>query len=57
MDWTIFIVIVDRGKNVTYDCIIIDENDNIWIDNLQNTTKLLDIYMNLKLQIIIIHIP
>ena len=33
-----------RGRNRGFDCIIIDEIDNIYIDNIKNITELLDIF-------------
>ena len=39
---TNFMGIVGRGNKRPYDCIIIDEIDNICIDNIKNTTELLD---------------
>ena len=45
---TNFMGIVGRGNNRPYDCIIIDEIDNICIDNLKNTTELLDNFHGYK---------
>jgi preprotein translocase subunit SecA len=39
---TNYMGIVGRGSDRPYDCIIIDEIDNILIGNLKNTTELLD---------------
>ena len=39
---TNFMEMVGRGKRRTYDCLIIDEIDNICIDNIKNITELLD---------------
>ena len=45
---TNFMGIVGRGNNRSYDCIIIDEIDNICIDNIKNTTELLDNFHGYK---------
>ena len=45
---TNFMNIVGRGNNRPYDCIIIDEIDNICIDNIKNTTELLDNFQGYK---------
>ena len=39
---TNFMEMVGRGKRRPYDCLIIDEIDNICIDNIKNITELLD---------------
>jgi len=43
-----FMGLVGRGNNRPYDCIIIDEIDNICIDNIKNTTELLDNFHGYK---------
>lgn len=45
---TNFMGIVGRGNRRTFDCIIIDEIDNICIDNIKNTTELLDNFHGYK---------
>ena len=45
---TNFMGIVGRGNNRPFDCIIIDEIDNICIDNIKNTTELLDNFHGYK---------
>ena len=45
---TNFMGLVGRGNNRPYDCIIIDEIDNICIDNIKNTTELLDNFHGYK---------
>jgi len=45
---TNFMGIRGRGKERMFDCIIIDEIDNIAIDNLKNTTELLDCFHGYK---------
>ena len=45
---TNFMGIVGRGSKRTFDCIIIDEIDNICIDNIRNTTELLDNFHGYK---------
>ena len=40
--------ILGRGKQRKFDCIIIDEIDNIALDNLKNTTELLDSFHGYK---------
>jgi len=45
---TNFMGIMGRGKERMYDCIIIDEIDNIALDNLKNTTELLDCFHGYK---------
>ena len=43
-----FMGIVGRGNKRPFDCIIIDEIDNICIDNIKNTTELLDNFHGYK---------
>ena len=45
---TNFMGILGRGKERKFDCIIIDEIDNIALDNLKNTTELLDSFHGYK---------
>ena len=45
---TNFMGLVGRGKKRSYDCIIIDEIDNICIDNIKNITELLDNFHGYK---------
>ena len=45
---TIFMGIPGRGRNRGFDCIIIDEIDNICIDNIKNITELLDNFHGYK---------
>ena len=45
---TNFMGIMGRGKERKFDCIIIDEIDNIALDNLKNTTELLDSFHGYK---------
>ena len=45
---TNFMGILGRGYKRTFDCIIIDEIDNIALDNLKNTTELLDSFHSYK---------
>ena len=45
---TNFMGIMGRGKKRLFDCIIIDEIDNIALDNLKNTTELLDSFHGYK---------
>ena len=45
---TNFMGIMGRGKQRLFDCIIIDEIDNIALDNLKNTTELLDSFHGYK---------
>ena len=45
---TYFMGIMGRGKERKFDCIIIDEIDNIALDNLKNTTELLDCFHGYK---------
>ena len=45
---TNFMGIKGRGKERNFDCIIIDEIDNIALDNLKNTTELLDSFHGYK---------
>ena len=45
---TYFMGIMGRGKKRKFDCIIIDEIDNIALDNLKNTTELLDCFHGYK---------
>ena len=45
---TNFMGILGRGKERKFDCIIIDEIDNIALDNLKNTTELLDSFHGFK---------
>jgi preprotein translocase subunit SecA len=45
---TIFMGITGRGRNRSFDCIIIDEIDNICIDNIKNITELLDNFHGYK---------
>lgn len=45
---TNFMEIVGRGKRRPYDCLIIDEIDNICIDNIKNITELLDDFHGYK---------
>ena len=45
---TNFMGIVGRGKKRNFDCIIIDEIDNICIDNIKNITELLDNFHGYK---------
>ena len=45
---TNFMVIKGRGLERKFDCIIIDEIDNIALDNLKNTTELLDCFHGYK---------
>ena len=45
---TEFMGIVGRGKKRNFDCIIIDEIDNICIDNIKNITELLDNFHGYK---------
>ena len=45
---TNFMGILGRGKERQFDCIIIDEIDNIALDNLKNTTELLDSFHGYK---------
>ena len=45
---TEFMGIVGRGRKRNFDCIIIDEIDNICIDNIKNITELLDNFHGYK---------
>lgn len=45
---TIFMGIPGRGRNRGFDCILIDEIDNICIDNVKNITELLDNFHGYK---------
>ena len=45
---TNFMGIMGRGEKRKFDCIIIDEIDNIALDNLKNTTELLDSFHGFK---------
>ena len=45
---TLFMGIPGRGRNRGFDCIIIDEIDNICIDNIKNITELLDNFHGYK---------
>ena len=45
---TNFMGILGRGTKRKFDCIIIDEIDNIALDNLKNTTELLDSFHGYK---------
>ena len=45
---TEFMGIIGRGKIRNFDCIIIDEIDNICIDNIKNITELLDNFHGYK---------
>ena len=45
---TNFMGLVGRGRNRNFDCIIIDEIDNICIDNIKNITELLDNFHGYK---------
>ena len=45
---TEFMGIIGRGKKRNFDCIIIDEIDNICIDNIKNITELLDNFHGYK---------
>ena len=45
---TNFMGLVGRGKKRNFDCIIIDEIDNICIDNIKNITELLDNFHGYK---------
>lgn len=45
---TNFMGIIGRGKNRPFDCIIVDEIDNICLDNIKNTTELLDNFHGYK---------
>ena len=45
---TNFMGLVGRGRNRSFDCIIIDEIDNICIDNIKNITELLDNFHGYK---------
>ena len=45
---TNFMNLVGRGKKRNFDCIIIDEIDNICIDNIKNITELLDNFHGYK---------
>ena len=45
---TNFMGIVGRGKKRPFDCIIIDEIDNICLDNIKNITELLDDFHGYK---------
>ena len=45
---TIFMGIAGRGRKRGFDCIIIDEIDNICIDNIKNITELLDNFHGYK---------
>ena len=45
---TNFMGILGRGNERKFDCIIIDEIDNIALDNLKNTTELLDSFHGYK---------
>ena len=45
---TNFMGILGRGNERKFDCIIIDEIDNIALDNLKNTTELLDSFHGFK---------
>ena len=45
---TNFMGIVGRGKQRPFDCIIIDEIDNICLDNIKNITELLDDFHGYK---------
>lgn len=45
---TNFMGVVGRGKKRPFDCIIIDEIDNICLDNIKNTTELLDDFHGYK---------
>ena len=45
---TNFMGLVGRGKYRNFDCIIIDEIDNICIDNIKNITELLDNFHGYK---------
>jgi preprotein translocase subunit SecA len=45
---TNFMEIEGRGKRRPYDCLIIDEIDNICIDNIKNVTELLDDFHGYK---------
>ena len=45
---TNFMGIIGRGTKRTFDCIIIDEIDNICLDNIKNITELLDDFHGYK---------
>ena len=45
---TEFMGIIGRGRKRNFDCIIIDEIDNICIDNIKNITELLDNFHGYK---------
>ena len=45
---TNFMGIIGRGKKRPFDCIIIDEIDNICLDNIKNITELLDDFHGYK---------
>ena len=45
---TNFMGLVERGNKRNFDCIIIDEIDNICIDNIKNITELLDNFHGYK---------
>ena len=45
---TNFMGIIGRGEKRPFDCIIIDEIDNICLDNIKNTTELLDNFHGYK---------
>ena len=45
---TNFMGLVGRGNKRNFDCIIIDEIDNICIDNIKNITELLDNFHGYK---------